>query len=92
MVMKPCRYLQTKWLKDELIRNNIFGKEKGTGRVLDAIEKSKTNDPTKLLTGLKIRKCRKEYSKVNYEAFSSIEELKNASHKMKKAIDDIAGL
>lgn len=32
-------------LKDELIRNNIFGKEKGTGRVLEAIEKSKTNDP-----------------------------------------------
>ena len=50
-------------LKDELIRNNIFGKEKGTGRVLEAIEKSKTNDPTKLLTGLGIRNVGKNTAK-----------------------------
>lgn len=56
-------------LKDELIRNNIFGKEKGTGRVLEAIEKSKNKRSYKAADRTWNKKCRKEYSKVNYEAF-----------------------
>lgn len=79
-------------LKDELIRNNIFGKEKGTGRVLEAIEKSKTNDPTKLLTGLGIRNVGKNTAKSIMKHFSSIEELMNASYEDLIAIDDIGGV
>ena len=56
------------------MRNDIFGKEKGTGRVLEAIEKSKTNDPTKLLTGLGIRNVGKNTAKSIMKHFSSIEE------------------
>ena len=38
--------------REELIANKIFGKEKTTDKVLNAIEKSKNNEPAKLLTGL----------------------------------------
>ena len=79
-------------LKDELIRNNIFGKEKGTGRVLEAIEKSKANEPTKLLTGLGIRNVGKNTAKSIMKHFSSIEELMNASYEDLIAIDDIGGI
>lgn len=75
--------------KDELITNNVFGKERGTGKVLEAIEKSKANEPTKLLTGLGIRNVGKNTAKSIMKHFSSIEELMNASYEDLTAIDDI---
>lgn len=75
--------------KDELIANNVFGKKKGTVKVLEAIEKSKTNEPTKLLTGLGIRNVGKNTAKSIMKHFSSIEELMNASYEDLIAIDDI---
>lgn len=75
--------------KDELIANNVFGKEKGTVRVLDAIERSKTNEPAKLLTGLGIRNVGKNTAKSIMKHFSSIEELMDASYEDLTAIDDI---
>ena len=75
--------------KDELIANNIFGKEKGTVKVLDAIEKSKANEPAKLLTGLGIRNVGKNTAKSIMKHFSSIDELMNASYEELTAIDDI---
>lgn len=75
--------------KDELIANNIFGKKKGTVKVLDAIEKSKANEPAKLLTGLGIRNVGKNTAKSIMKHFSSIDELMNASYEELTAIDDI---
>ena len=75
--------------KDKLIENNVFGKEKGTVKVLEAIEKSKANEPTKLLTGLGIRNVGKNTAKSIMKHFSSIEELMNASYEDLTAIDDI---
>lgn len=75
--------------KDELIANNVFGKEKGTVRVLDAIERSKANEPAKLLTGLGIRNVGKNTAKSIMKHFSSIEELMDASYEDLTAIDDI---
>ena len=75
--------------KDKLIANNVFGKEKGTVKVLEAIEKSKANEPTKLLTGLGIRNVGKNTAKSIMKHFSSIEELMNASYEDLTAIDDI---
>ena len=56
---------------------------------MEAIEKSKTNDPTKLLTGLGIRNVGKNTAKSIMKHFSSIEELMNASYEDLIAIDDI---
>ncbi|MCR5011391.1 MAG: NAD-dependent DNA ligase LigA [Lachnospiraceae bacterium] len=75
--------------KDELISKNVFGKEKGTIRVLDAIEKSKSNDPSKMLTGLGIRNVGKNTAKSIMKHFSTIDELMNASFEQLSAIDDI---
>ncbi|WP_026526567.1 NAD-dependent DNA ligase LigA [Butyrivibrio sp. VCD2006] len=41
--------------RDEMIEKGIIGKEKNTDKLLAEIEKSKTNDPVMLLTGLAIR-------------------------------------
>lgn len=75
--------------KDELIEKNVFGKKKGTVKVLDAIEKSKTNEPDKLLTGLGIRNVGKNTAKAIMKHFNSIEELMHASYEELTAIDDI---
>ncbi len=76
-------------IKEELIANSVFGKEKGIVRVLDAIEKSKNNDPDKLLTGLGIRNVGKNTAKQIMKHFSSIQELQNASYETLTAINDI---
>lgn len=75
--------------KDKLIANNVFGKEKGTEKVLEAIDKSKTNEPTKLLTGLGIRNVGKNTAKSIMKNFSSIDELMNASYESLLDIGDI---
>ena len=41
--------------RDELIEKGIVGREKNTDKLLEQIEKSKANDPVRLLTGLGIR-------------------------------------
>ncbi len=41
--------------RDELIEKGIIGKEKNTDKLLNEIEKTKANDPERLLTGLAIR-------------------------------------
>ncbi len=41
--------------RDELIEKGIIGKEKNTDKLLAEIEKSKNNEPWRLLTGLAIR-------------------------------------
>ena len=55
-------------LKDELIRNNIFGKEKEQAEYWKRLRNLKQ---TILQAADRTwnKKCRKEYSKVNYEAF-----------------------
>lgn len=75
--------------REELIQNNVFGKEKGTVRVLEAIERSKVNEPTRLLTGLGIRNVGKNTAKSIMKHFSSIGELMEASYEALTAIDDI---
>lgn len=79
-------------LKDfrkELIEEKIIGKEKGTDKVLEAIEKSKENDPARLLTGLGIRNVGKNTAKTIMRHFDSIQALQEASCEELVAIDDI---
>jgi len=77
--------------KEELIEKNVFGKEKGTIKVLDAIEKSKQNDPAKLLTGLGIRNVGKNTAKMLMKHFDSLDDLQKASYEDLISIDDIGG-
>lgn len=76
-------------VRDELIDNKIIGKEKSTDNILAAIESSKANDPTKLLTGLGIRNVGKNTAKAIMKHFDSIRDLENASYDDLIAIDDI---
>ncbi len=78
-----------KYYKEELIENKVFGKEKTTENVLNAIEKSKENGPDKLLTGLGIRNTGKNTSKAVLKHFAGIMELANASLDELLAIKDI---
>lgn len=78
-----------KEFKDELIVNSVFGKEKGTLKVLEAIEKSKNNEPSKLLTGLGIRNVGKNTAKSIMKYYSSIDELINSSFEDLVNIEDI---
>lgn len=75
--------------REELIAKGVFGKEKGTVKVLEAIEKSKENEPASLLTGLGIRNVGKNTAKTIMKHFSSIEELMDASVEMLTAIEDV---
>ncbi|WP_199704158.1 NAD-dependent DNA ligase LigA [Butyrivibrio sp. XB500-5] len=75
--------------RDELIEKGIIGKEKNTDKLLNEIEKSKTNDPIRLLTGLAIRNVGKstarelmkhfdnlmDMSKVTVDGFSQIQDI-----------------
>lgn len=65
--------------KDELISKGIIGKEKNTTKLLENIEKSKTNDAVRLLTSLGIRNVGKGTAKDILENFDSIEDLAKAS-------------
>lgn len=75
--------------RDELIENKVIGKEKGTDKVLLAIEKSKENDPSKLLTGLGIRNVGRNTAKTIMKHFTSIHELGDAPYEKLLEIEDI---
>lgn len=75
--------------RQELINRKVFGKEKGTDNVLNAIEKSKNNEPERLLTGLGIRNVGKSTAKEIMKHFDSIQNLENASYESLVAINDI---
>ena len=75
--------------RDELIAKGIIGKEKNTDKILDNIEKSKLNDPARLLTGLGIRNIGKNTAKSLMKHFSSIPELAEAKTEELICIEDI---
>ncbi len=75
--------------ESELINDRIIGFEKATRNTLDAIEKSKQNDPDKLLTGLGIKNVGKNTAKTLMKRFKSIPELMNASLEDLIEVEDI---
>ena len=75
--------------RDELISKSIIGKEKNTDKVLLAIEKSKSNDPVQLLTGLGIRNVGRNTAKAILEHFESITDLLSVSINELTSINDI---
>ena len=61
--------------RDELIEKGIIGKEKNTDKLLAEIEKSKENDPVRLLTGLAIRNVGKSTAREIMKHFDNLMEL-----------------
>lgn len=65
--------------RDLLIEKGIIGKEKNTDKLLSAIEASKENDASDLITGLGIMNVGKSAAKSLMEHFRSVDALMNAS-------------
>ncbi len=65
--------------REKLIKEGTVGKEKSVDNLLKAIEKSKTNDIDRLITGLGIRNVGKQSAKVLAEAYDSVWEIMAAS-------------
>lgn len=75
--------------REELIGQGIIGKEKNTDKLLDAIEKSKSNDAYKLLTGLGIPNVGKAAAKSIMKHFKMMENLQTATIDELTAVNDI---
>ena len=75
--------------RDELVEKGIVGKEKNTDKLLGVIENSKKNSPEKLLAGLGIPNVGKTAAKTLMKAFSSIDELADASLEKLTETEDV---
>lgn len=75
--------------RDELIEKGIIGKEKNTDKLLDIIEKTKKNEPQRLLTGLGIRNVGKAAAKEIMNYFGSIEKLETATEEELCEVNEI---
>ena len=75
--------------RQELIDRGILGKEKNTDKILAAIEKSKGNEPERLLTGLGIRNVGKTTAKQILKHYHSMKELAVAPIEQLEQIEDI---
>ncbi|MBQ3791385.1 MAG: NAD-dependent DNA ligase LigA [Lachnospiraceae bacterium] len=75
--------------REELIRAGLIGKEKNTDKVLTEIEKSKSNDPVRLLTGLAIRNVGVSTAREVMRHFDDLYDLTIASREDFLAIPDI---
>ena len=75
--------------RDELVKKGIIGKAKNTDKILAAIERSKSNDPIRLLTALGIRNVGLSTSRELMANFHSINELSKASIEDLIAIQDV---
>ncbi len=75
--------------RDELIEKGLIGKVKNTDKLLNEIEKSKENDPVRLLTGLAIRNVGKSTAREIMKHFDDMMELTKVTRDGFIAIPDI---
>ena len=76
----------------ELIEQGVIGKEKNTNKLLDAIAKSKENEPQRLLCGLGIPNIGKAAARDIMKQFRSIERLQAASLEELLQVSDIGNV
>lgn len=75
--------------KEELIEKGLIGKEKNTEKLLSEIEKSKENEPDRLLTGLGIRNVGKRTASDIMKHFKDIRLLPEASREDFLSVPDV---
>ncbi|MCR4945900.1 MAG: NAD-dependent DNA ligase LigA [Lachnospiraceae bacterium] len=78
--------------RDELIEQRIFGREKNTDKILDAIEASKQNDAERLLTGFAIRNVGRQSAKNIMGHFGSMDALSAAGYDELKDLKDVGDI
>ena len=78
--------------RQELLDKKVIGLVKGTDNLLNAIEKSKNNDASKLLTSLGISNVGKSAAKNLMKKFKSIDNLMNASYAQLIEVNDIGDI
>ena len=75
--------------RDELVRDGIIGKEKNTDKVIAEIERSKENNPERLLTGLAIRNVGVRTAQELMRHFGNLYDLTAATKEDFLSISDI---
>ena len=78
--------------RQELLDKKVIGLVKSTDNLLNAIEKSKNNDASKLLTSLGISNVGKSAAKNLMKKFKSIDNLMNASYAQLIEVNDIGDI
>lgn len=78
--------------RQELLDKKVIGLVKSTDNLLNAIENSKNNDASKLLTSLGISNVGKSAAKNLMKKFKSIENLMNASYAQLIEVNDIGDI
>ncbi len=75
--------------RDALVEKGVVGKEKNTDKLLAEIEKSKQNEPDKLLTGLAIRNVGKTTARSLMQHYRSLTDLFDAALEELTQLPDI---
>lgn len=75
--------------RDELVETGIIGRDKNTDKVLEAIERSKNNDPQRLLTGLGIANIGKNAAKEIIRHFQNLDKVAEADLEELTAVQDV---
>ena len=75
--------------RQELLDKKVIGLVKSTDNLLNAIEKSKENDATKVLTALGISNIGKSAAKSLMKKFKTMDQLMNASYEQLIEVNDI---
>lgn len=78
--------------REELLEKKVIGLVKSTDKLLDVIEKSKSNDGTKLLTSLGITNVGKSSAKSIMKQFKSINALMEANYEQLIQVNDIGDI
>ena len=78
--------------RDELIERGVIGREKNTDKLLLAIEESKQNEPSRLLTGLAIPNVGKTSARTILLHFKSLDRLMDATVEELLSVDDVGGV
>ncbi len=75
--------------KEYLIADGLIGREKRVGQLLEAIEKSKSNEVWRLLTGLGIRHVGPQAARQLCQTYPSLDALSQASREELQEVPDI---
>lgn len=75
--------------RDELVSEGLIGREKNTDKLLANIERSKQNEPWRLLSGLAIPNVGRASARTILHFFGSFEKLKEASVEQLEQVPDV---
>ncbi|MBQ6735856.1 MAG: NAD-dependent DNA ligase LigA [Lachnospiraceae bacterium] len=78
-----------KQYRDELVEKGLVGKEKNTDKLLEVIEKSKENEPWRLLSGLAIPNVGRTSARTLMRHFKSLDALAEAGMEALTQVEDI---